>query len=52
MCPKKRAEYVHHLVFMPKKEAHGQVVQLYPGKPGVGQHMAKREQKAEIFWAD
>ena len=49
--PKKKAEYGHHLVVMPKNEAHGQVLQLQPGTPGVGKHMAEREQKAEIFWA-
>ena len=43
--PKKKAEYVHHLVVMPKNELHGQVGQLQPGAPGVGEHMAKREQK-------
>ena len=49
--PKKQAEYAHHLVFMPKNEAHVQVGQLQPGTPGVGQYTAEREQKAEIFWA-
>ena len=48
--PKKQAEYVHHLVVMPKNEANGQVGQLNPGTPGVGQYTAEREQKAEIFW--
>ena len=36
---------------MPKNEVHGQVGQLQPGTPGVGQHMAESEQKAEIFRA-
>ena len=48
---KKQAEYGHHLVFMPKIEAHGQVGQLKPGTPGVGQYTAEHEQKAEIFRA-
>ena len=34
---------------MPTNELHGQVGQLQPGTPGVGKHMAEREQKAEIF---
>ena len=49
--PKKKDEYGHHLVVMPKNEAHDQVGQLKPGTTGVGQHMAEREQKAEIFRA-
>ena len=49
--PKNQAEYSHHLFVMPKNELHGRVGQLQPGAPGVGQHMAKYEQKAEIFWA-
>ena len=49
--PKKQSEYGHHLFFMPKNEVHGRVGQLQPGVPGVGQHMDKSEQKAEIFWA-
>ena len=49
--PKKQAEYAHHLVAMPKNEAHGQVGQLQKGTPGVGQYTEEREQKEEIFWA-
>ena len=49
--PKKKADYVHHLVFMPKNEVHGQVGKLHLGTPGVGKHMAEREKKAEIFRA-
>ena len=49
--PKNQAEYGHHLVFMPKNVVNDQVGQLQPGTPGVGQHMAEREQKAEIFRA-
>ena len=48
---KKQAEYGYHLVVMPKNELHGQVGQIQPGTPGVGQHMAERERKMEIFWA-
>ena len=29
--PKKQAEYGHHLVFMPKNEAHVQLGKLQPG---------------------
>ena len=47
--PKNLAEYGHHVVVMPKNEVHGQVGQLQPGTPGVGQHMAECEQKSEIF---
>ena len=47
--PKKQAEYSHHLVVMPKNEAYGQVGELQSGTPGLGQHMAECEQKAEIF---
>ena len=36
---------------MKNNEVHGQVGQLQPGAPGVGQHMTDREQKAEIFQA-
>ena len=43
--PKNQAEYGHQLVFMPNNEVHGQVGQIQPGKPGIGQHMAEREQK-------
>ena len=49
--PKNQAEYGHHLVVMPKNEVHGQLGNLHPGKPCVGQHMAEREQKAGIFQA-
>ena len=49
--PKKQAKYGHHLVVMPKNEAHGQVGKLQPGKPGVGKNVAEREKKAEIFRA-
>ena len=49
--PKNQAEYGHHLVVIPYNEVHGQVGQLHPRKPGVGKHMAEREQKAEIFCA-
>ena len=49
ICAQKKAEYAHHLVVMPKNEAHGQVRQLQPWTQGVGQYTAKREQKAEIF---
>ena len=48
---KNKADYGHHLVVMPNDEVHGQVGQLQPGTPGVGKHMAEREQKSEIFWA-
>ena len=48
---KKQAEYGHHLVVMPNNEAHGQVGQLQPGTPGVGQYTVEREQKSEIFRA-
>ena len=43
--PKNQAEYAHHLVSMPKNEAHGQVRQIQPGTPGVGQYTAEREQQ-------
>ena len=36
---------------MPNIEVHGRVLQLQPGEPGVGQHMAERKQKVEIFRA-
>ena len=36
---------------MPNNEVHGRVGKLHPGTPVVGQHMAEREQKEEIFWA-
>ena len=36
---------------MPKNAVHGRVGQLQPGASGVGEHMAKCEQKPEIFWA-
>ena len=49
--PQKRAKYGHHLFVVPKNEVHGQVGQIKPGAPGVGQHMVKREQKSEIFRA-
>ena len=49
--PKNQAEYSHHLSFMTNNEVHGQVVQLQSGAPGIGQHMAKCEKNAEIFWA-
>ena len=49
--PRNQAEYSHHLVVMPNNEVRGQVGQLHPGAPRVGQHMAERKQKAEIFWA-
>ena len=49
--PEKKAEYGHHLVVIPKNGAHGQVDQLHPGTPGVGQYTAEREQKVEIFLA-
>ena len=49
--PKKQSEYGHHLVIMPKNEAHGQVGQLQPGTPGVGQYTEEREKKAELFQA-
>ena len=49
--PKKQAEYGHLLIVMPKNEAHGQVGQLHPGTPGIGQYTADCEQKTEIFWA-
>ena len=49
--PKKKSEYAHHPVAMPKNEAHGQVGPLQPGTPGVGQYTEEREQKAEIFRA-
>ena len=48
--PRNKSEYGHQLVVMPKNEVHGQVGQLQPWTPGVGQHMAEHEQKAEIFW--
>ena len=48
--PKKQDEYGHHLFVIPKNEANGQVGQLQPGTPGIGQHMVEREQKPEIFW--
>ena len=46
---KNQAEYGHHLVVMPKNEAHGQVGQIQPGTPGVGQHMVEREKKQKPF---
>ena len=49
--PKNQAEYGHHLVVMPNNEVRGQVGKVHPGTPGVGQHMAEREQKSEIFWS-
>ena len=49
--PKNQADYVHCLVVIPKNVSHGQVGQLQPGTPGVGQYTAEREQKAEVFWA-
>ena len=36
---------------MPKNEVHDRLVQIQPGTLGVGQYMAEREKKAEIFWA-
>ena len=39
--PKKQAGYGHHLVVMPKNEAHGQVGHLKPWTPGVGQYTAE-----------
>ena len=48
---KNQAEYGHHLVVMPNNELHGQVGQLQPEVPDLGQHMTEREEKAEIFWA-
>ena len=39
------------MVVMPKNEVHGQVGQIQSGTPGVGQHMAECEKKAEIFRA-
>ena len=36
---------------MPNNEVHGQVGQLHPGAPGIGQKMAECEQKVEIFRA-
>ena len=47
----KQAGYSHHLVAMQKNEVHGQLGQIQPGTPGVGQHMSEHEQKAEIFRA-
>ena len=46
--PKAQSDYSHHLVVMPNNESHGQVGNLQPCPPGVGQHMAEHEQKAEI----
>ena len=46
---KKKSDYSHHLFVMPKNEVNGRVGQLHPVAPGVGQHMAEREKKAEIF---
>ena len=36
---------------MSKNEVNGQVGQIQPEVPGLGQRMTEREQKAEIFWA-
>ena len=36
---------------MPRNEVHGQLGKLQTGELGVGQHMAHREKKAEIFRA-
>ena len=47
--PQKQAEYGHHLVVMTKNEVNGQVGQLQPGTPGVGQHMADCEQNRKYF---
>ena len=49
--PKNQAKYGHHMFVMTKNEVNVQVGKLQPGAPGVGQHMAEREQKAEIFQA-
>ena len=49
--PRNQAEYGHHLVVMPNNKVHGQVGRIQPGAPGVWQHTAEREQKAEMFWA-
>ena len=47
----KQVKYGHHLFVMPNNEVHGQVGQLHPGAPGIGQKMAECEQKVEIFRA-
>ena len=49
--PKKKAEYGHYPVFMPKNEVHDKVGQLQTGSQGVGQHNPEREKKAENVWA-
>ena len=49
--PKKQAEYGHHLVVKSKNEVHGQVGEIQPGTPVIGQHMAERKQKAKLFRA-
>ena len=48
---KKQAKYGHHPFVMPKNEIHVRVGQIQPGAPGVGQHIAEREQKVEMFWS-
>ena len=48
--PKNKSEYVHHLVVMTKNEVNVQVGQLQPVAPVVGQRMADRELKTELFW--
>ena len=49
--PKKQAEYVQHLFFMPNNEVHGRLEKIQTGAPGVGKHMVEREQKVEVFRA-
>ena len=48
---KNQAKYGHHLFVMTNNEVHGQLGLIQPGVPGVGQHMADREQKEEMFLA-
>ena len=47
--PKNQAKYGHPPFVMPKNEVHDQVGNLQSGAPYIGQHMAERAPKAEIF---
>ena len=51
MCQKINLSTVITLLSCQNIKAHGQVGQIQPGKTGVSEYMAEREQKSEIFRA-
>ena len=47
--PQKQADNGHHLVVIPENDVHGQVGQIQPGAPGVGQNMGERKKRRKSF---